>query len=159
MVLVSSRTICDKVYFLIDGVFVCRFISEENEIKKAVNFYIENVHSFFTCADGYFSDRPTNCELRAIKDSTVIELSRDDINLIIKEDHGVFMFYHHEVCKGLLEENELKNKIITETSENLYKYMVSEYPGLLKFVSTKYIAEFMGITPEWLSKIKRNCKL
>jgi len=153
--LVRHNSICDKAYFLFEGVFISRFIDEEKEISKAVFFYLENFHSFFTCTDGFFSGKPTNCELRAIKDAIVIEFSLDDINNIVKDDIGLFRFYFNVVCRGLLEENELKSKIITESSENLFKYLTTEYPLLIKSVSSKYIAEFMGITPEWLSKIRK----
>ena len=88
----------------------------------------------------------------------MIELSRDDIEDIVKDDIGLFRFYFNVVCRGFLEENELKSKIITESSENLFRYLTSEYSLLIKSVSSKYIAEFMGITPEWLSKIRKNQK-
>jgi hypothetical protein len=88
----------------------------------------------------------------------VIEFSLDDIDNIVNDDIGLFRFYFNVVCRGFLEENELKSKIITESSENLFKYLTTEYPLLIKSVSSKYIAEFMGITPEWLSKIRKNQK-
>lgn len=157
-VLVRNNSFCDKAYFLFEGAFVCSYINEEKDISKAVNFYIENVHNFFTCADAFLSENRTNYELRAIKESIVIELSRDDIEDIVKDDISLFRFYFKMVAKGLIEENELKSKIITESSENLFRYLTSEYPKLLKYVSSKYIAEFMGITPEWLSKIRKNQK-
>ena len=156
VVLIQQNSICDKVYYLLKGAFVCRYINEEKEIQKTVNFFMENSHTFFTCADGFLTSNPTNCELRAIRASQVIEFNRKDIDMVINEDVEIFKYYHLKVCAGLIEENELKIKIITESSESLYKYLIAEYPSLLANVSTKYIAEFMGITPEWLSKIKRN---
>jgi CRP-like cAMP-binding protein len=157
-VLVSHNSICDKAYFLLEGVFVCSYINEEKDLSKAVGFYIENVHRFFTCTDAFLFAQQTNYELRAIKKAIVIELSRDDIEDIVKDDIGLFRFYFQVVAKGLFEANELKSKMITESSENLFKYLTSEYPQLIKSVSSKYIAEFMGITPEWLSKIRKNQK-
>jgi hypothetical protein len=157
-VLVRNNSICDKAYFLLEGVFVCSYINEEKDLSKAVGFYIENVHRFFTCTDAFLFAQQTNYELRAIKKAIVIELSRDDIEDIVKDDIGLFRFYFQVVAKGLFEANELKSKMITESSENLYKYLTLKYPGLLKHISSKYIAEFMGITPEWLSKIRKNQK-
>jgi hypothetical protein len=156
VILIEHNNICDKVYYLLKGAFVCRYINEEKEIQKTVNFFMEGSHTFFTCADGFLTSNPTNCELRAIRSSQVIEFDRKDIDILINEDIDIFKYYHFKVKAGLIEENELKIKIITESSENLYNYLVAEYPNLLANLSTKYIAEFMGITPEWLSKIKRN---
>jgi hypothetical protein len=59
------------------------------------------------------------------------------------------------IYETLAVENNLKNKVISESSENLYKYLIASCPQVIKVVSSKYIAEFMGITPEWLSKLKK----
>jgi CRP-like cAMP-binding protein len=155
-VIIHYNEPCNKVYYLVKGAFISRFINEEKEMQKAINFFFEDSHSFITIPDAFFSTKLSNSELRAVKPSEVLEFKLEDIQYLIAKDPDIYNFYHNQVIKGLLEENALKTKIITETKENLYNYLVNKYPSLLKYVSTKHIAEFMGITPEWLSKIKKN---
>jgi len=152
--LIKPNTICDKAYFVLKGGFVCRYIDEELEIEKTINFYLEDFHPFMSCVDSYFSETKTQCELRAIAHSEIIEFNKNDIDEAISQDIQLFQFYHSLVTKALQEENDFKLKIISYSSERLYSYLIAHCPKVVQQVPSKFIAEFMGISSEWLSKLK-----
>lgn len=64
------------------------------------------------------------------------------------------LFYHSVVLRALLEEHEFRLKLIAFTSARLYDHLLSRFPMIVRQVPSRYIAEFMGITPEWLAKLK-----
>jgi len=153
--LVKPGTICNKVYFVLKGGFVVRFIDKELEIEKTINFYLEDFHPFMSCVDSYFSETKTQCELRAIANSEVLEFNKADIDAIMLEDIEFFKFYHLMVTQALQEENDFKLKIISYSSEMLYSFLIKCCPEVIQKVPSKFIAEFMGISAEWLSKLKK----
>ena len=157
--LVKPGTICDKVYFVLKGGFVCRFIDKEMEIEKTINFYLEDFHPFMSCVDSYFSETHTQCELRAIAYSEVLEFDKKDLDAFMSEDIEFFKFYHFMLTKALQEENDFKLKIISYSSEMLYNYLIHHCPDVIRLVPSKYIAEFMGISAEWLSKLKNKNRI
>ena len=157
--LVKPGTICDKVYFVLKGGFVCRFIDKELEIEKTINFYLEDFHPFMSCVDSYFSETHTQCELRAIAYSEVLEFDKKDLDAFMSEDIEFFKFYHFMLTKALQEENDFKLKIISYSSEMLYNYLIHHCPDVIRLVPSKYIAEFMGISAEWLSKLKNKNRI
>ena len=152
--LVEPGAICDKFYFILKGGFVVRFIDQELEIEKTINFYLEDFHPFMSCVDSYFSETKTQCELRAITHSDVIEFNKKDIDAIMLEDIVFFQHFYLMVTRALQEENDFKLKIISYSSERLYMYLVEHCPEVIRQVPSKFIAEFMGISSEWLSKLK-----
>ena len=152
--LVQPGTICDKVFFVVKGGFVVRFIDEELEIEKTINFYLEDFHPFMSCVDSYFTETKTECELRAITNSEVLEFNKKDLDAIMSEDIEFFKFYHFMLTQALQEENDFKLKIISYSSERLYSYLMKHCPEAIRQVPSKFIAEFMGISAEWLSKLK-----
>jgi hypothetical protein len=58
------------------------------------------------------------------------------------------------ITQALQEENDFKLKIISYSSERLYSYLITHCPKVIQQVPSKFIAEFMGISSEWLSKLK-----
>ena len=154
-VLVQPGQINDTLYVVVEGGFVCRYIDEEKDIFKTINFFLPDLHPFMVCVDSFFKETPTHCELRAISPSTVLALSKQILVEIIDRDPQLHRFYHSTIIKALTEENDLKLKIIAYSSEDLYAYFLKKLPSLIQNVPSKYIAELMGISPEWLSKLKR----
>lgn len=157
--LVQPGTICDKVYFVLKGGFVCRYIDKELEIEKTINFYLENLHPFMSCVDSYFSGTQTHCELRAIAYSEVLEFNKKDVDAMLLEDTAFFQFYHFMVTRAFQEENDFKLKIISYSSEKLYSYLITNCPEVIRQVPSKFVAEFMGISAEWLSKLKNKNRI
>lgn len=152
--LVKPGEVCDKVFFILDGAFVCRYIDEELDIAKTINFYMEDLHPFMSCVDSFFSGAKTQCELRAIRKSSIVEIKKKDIEALTQTDINLFHFYHNLIITALTEENDFKLKIIAYTSEQLYQYLLQHFPVIIQRVPSRYIAEFMGISAEWLSKLK-----
>ena len=157
--LVQPGTICDKVYFVLKGGFVCRYIAKELEIEKTINFYLDDFHPFMSCVDSYFSGTQTQCELRAVAYSEVLEFHKKDIDAIVLEDIVFFQFYHFMLTKILQEENDFKIKIISYSSEVLYSFLITNCPEVIRQVPSKFVAEFMGISAEWLSKLKNKNRI
>ncbi|MEL7535162.1 MAG: hypothetical protein AAFN10_27915, partial [Bacteroidota bacterium] len=120
-----------------------------------INFFLSDLHPFMSCIDSYFTQMPSSCELRAVADSIVLTMSKIDLEAMIENHPELRQFYHSRVVQALIEENELKLKIISYSSKQLYQYLIEELPIVIQQVPSKYIAEFMGISAEWLSKLKR----
>jgi hypothetical protein len=142
------------VYLVLKGAFVCRFIDEALEIEKTINFFFSDFHPFMTCVDGFFSGTKTQCEIRCIRNAEVIEFDKKDIETFIFQDLQLLQIYHAQVITALQEINDFEMKIIAYSSERLYHYLITTHPIIIQQVPAKYIAEFMGISSEWLSKLK-----
>jgi len=152
--LVRHNQVCTKVYLVVKGGFVCRFIDEKLEIEKTINFFFPEFHPFMTCVDSFFSGTKTECEIRAISDAEVIEFNKKDIETLMFQDLELLRIYHAQVTTALQEINDFEMKIIAYSSERLYNYLIQNHPIIIQQVPAKYIAEFMGISSEWLSKLK-----
>lgn len=152
--LVRHNQVCTKVYLVLKGGFVCRFIDEALEIEKTINFFFPDFHPFMTCVDSFFSGTKTQCEIRCISNAEVIEFDKQDIETLIFQDLQLLQIYHALVITALQEINDFEMKIIAYSSERLYNYLITTHPIIIQQVPAKFIAEFMGISSEWLSKLK-----
>lgn len=152
--LVRHNQICTKIYLVVKGGFVCRFIDEELEIEKTINFFFPDFHPFMTCVDSFFSGTKTQCEIRCISNAEVIEFNKKDVEELVYQDLHLLQIYHAQVTTALQEINDFEMKIIAYSSERLYNYLMATHPIIIQQVPAKYIAEFMGISSEWLSKLK-----
>ncbi|MEM7655629.1 MAG: hypothetical protein AAF399_05825 [Bacteroidota bacterium] len=153
--LIIPGEVCRHIYLVVQGGFVCRYIHEKTGAAKTINFYLEDLHPIMACLDSYFTQVPTNCELKAISNSLVLALPKETVDLIRGTDSAFAAFYHEVVMTAMMEENELKTKLIAYSSKEKYDFIIERMPSVSRKVPSKYIAEFCGVSAEWLSKLKK----
>jgi len=52
----------------------------------------------------------------------------------------------------------MRNTYLGEDAENRYKLFIAQQPGIALRVPVKDIASFLGITPQSLSRIRKNIR-
>ncbi|MEM9835245.1 MAG: Crp/Fnr family transcriptional regulator [Bacteroidota bacterium] len=147
--------VCKNIYLIMRGGFICRYIHGKTGAAKTINFYLADLHPIMACLDSYFTQTPTNCELRAVTDADLLVLPKTYVDQLVAEDGHFYQYYHDVIAKVMFEENELKTKLIAFSPKELYDYILEEMPSVIQMVPAKYIAEFCGISAEWLSKLKK----
>lgn len=151
--LIEPGEISSKLYYILDGGFVCRKLNIRD--FKSINFFLSNLHPFMISVDSYFTGEPTACELRCIKDSKLIEVPKNHIDTLVANERRFLEFYNFLVTQAFIETVQIKQKLISMKPIELYSDIINHFPQIVHDVPSVYIAEFMGISPEWLSKIKK----
>jgi len=152
--LVAVGDICSQIYFVLEGGFISKYFDADSETSRTVNFYLDSFQPFMTSVDGYFKNKPTNYQLLAIKTSTVIAFDRRDTDEFLKRSPHFSKYYYNFAIDNLIKESHYRSLLLTYSSDKFYKYLITEHPEIIQNVPSKYIAEFMGISQEWLSKLK-----
>lgn len=153
--LVEPDTVCTQLYYILEGSFVCRKRHDRSGSMKTINFFLDNLHPFMLCVDSYFTEARTSCELRAVHKSQILHITKNQINQLITTDVKFLEFYNQLLVTALLETVEMKQKLISLKPVELYADMLDHFPQIIQRVPSYYIAEYIGVSPEWLSKIKK----
>lgn len=153
-VLIEPGDICTTGYLIIGGGLIMSHLNPYNGEEKVVNFFLPSVQPFCTVWDSFFTGDRTSCKLFAFTTTVVCSLDKSVLESKISTDEKLRNYYLTKLNETLVFENNLRIKLITSTSEQFYQFLLAEHPQIIKKIPTKYIAEFMGISREWLSKIK-----
>ena len=153
---VAVGDVCDKGFFILEGGFISRVYNEKTKTSRTQNFFLEDFNPFMSCEDSYFSGEKTMTDLLAIRDSLVLQFTKSDLEslIAINGDLGAF-FTNHILVNALNQESTLRKVLNAYTKEEIYNYLIEDCNSVIKYVPAKYIAEFIGISEEWLSKTKK----
>jgi len=152
--LIDAGKECRMIYFILKGAFVGRHLNVETGDKRTIGFHMDNFQPFMTCVDSYFTNTPTACDLLAISNAEVFAFRKNDLEELAGAHKILSAFYYSRIINALVSEHDFKTKLIQYSSDSLYKYLICYHPQIIQKIPSKYIAEFMGISPEWLSKLK-----
>ncbi|MDB4900973.1 MAG: Crp/Fnr family transcriptional regulator [Mucilaginibacter sp.] len=152
--LIEAGKKCRVIYFILKGAFVCRHLNGETGDKRTIAFHMDDFQPFMTCVDSYFTNSPSRCDLLAISNGEVLAFRKNDLEELAGAHQVLSAFYYAHIINVLVSEHDFKTKLIQYPSDSLYRYIICHHPQIIQKIPSKYIAEFMGISPEWLSKLK-----
>jgi CRP-like cAMP-binding protein len=143
---------CKYYTFVISGCFKMYGIdpggAEHNIQFAAENEWIADISSFH-------SGRASQLYIEAVEPSVILQIDRTNL---------VYLYHHHpkfdRIFRIIIEQKfiELQNRVlqtISSTAAERYERFLTQYPSLATRLPNTQIASYIGITPEFLSKIRR----
>jgi CRP-like cAMP-binding protein len=154
-VIITHGQVCKEMFFVVNGGFICSYWNEKLATERTVNFYLNNFQPFMTCLESFINQTKSEFSLKAFQNSTILVFQKEKLFDLISQNDTLKSFYLQQITQVLIAENDFRVKLITLSPEEMYNHITDKYPSVTLTVPSKYIAEFIGISAEWLSKIKR----
>ena len=151
--LLQKNDICRHYNFIVSGLFKMYAI-DKNGTEHILQFGIEN--EWILDLESFHRNRPTVLDIEAMEPSIVLQIERKDILSLFKNypkfDRTFRVIIEDRYMQ--LEHRVLEN--ISFTAEERYQNFIASNPSLSNRIPNTQIAAYLGITPEFLSKIRNN---
>ena len=106
----------------------------------------------------YITQTPATLYVEALEDSTIFQMTYDDIEGLCKEIHGLSEYFRITTERAFAFSRKRALSNLSMTAEDRHLDILERYPNIVKRVPQKIIASYLGFTPEFLSKIRKNCE-
>jgi CRP-like cAMP-binding protein len=150
-VYLKAGTVCAYSAFVIDGALKSFTIDKEGK-EHILSFALQD----WWIADmySYISGKPAILTIEAVADSSILLLSRENQQRLYGEVPKFERFFRILVENSLVANQERLIDNLTSTAEERYLRFIKKYPAIPACVPQHNIASYLGITPEFLSKIR-----
>lgn len=122
---------------------------KEHNLQFAIeNWWIGDIGSFH-------GDTPTRLNIEALENSIILQIKKEDqLKLFVDypKFNRIFRVLAENAMVGL-QQRVLQN--ISSTAEERYLDFLARYPQLFNRISNVQIASYLGVTPEFLSTIRK----
>ena len=137
--------------FIESGIVRFYIPADENELTFNFSFNKE-----FTCAyDSFLTQTPSEYELQALIQTIVWQISYSDLQKVYEQTQVGNYLGRFASEKLFLAKSKRELSLLKYNAKERYLRLFSEQPDILKFIPMKYIASYIGITPQGLSRIRR----
>lgn len=146
--------VCDDIGFIINGSVRYYHIEDGTEITGYFSFENEFVSSY----KSYLTQQACTGYIQALEQTELILISRKNMNMMLNSS---LLAYKMERFGRLVAEyyiccyEDRITSFITKTPEERYLIMLQTEPEIMQRVPQHYIANFLGITPVSLSRIRK----
>ncbi|GGG57257.1 cyclic nucleotide-binding protein [Croceivirga lutea] len=139
-----------KAYLIIEGCARAYYLKDGKDISDWFTF--EN--QFMASVVSFFSNQPSPHYVEFVEDSTVLEFTKETVDLLSNNFHDFERFISKVVTETMLGLCERLHTIQFAKAEERYQNLISIYPDITQRIPLTHIASYLGITLETLSRIR-----
>lgn len=148
---VEGGKVLKQVGFIIDGILrICYYNKEGEEITKIFMEEEHLLHSLKNVPSTEYIQAATDCKLLVISNADWKEIS----DTIIDWDHIIQKITN----KSLSQKLERVSPLVSQDATTRYLEFMDKYPTLVNRIPLSYIASYLGITQQSLSRIRKNIR-
>jgi CRP-like cAMP-binding protein len=143
--------ICTQFFFVVKGCLRMYKIDSKGDtytIQFATeNYWINDLGSFHGL-------KPSSLNIDALEDTVVLQINRDDLISLYTQASKFDRIFRVLIENSFLKLQERLLQNISSTADERYESFMETYPHLINRLSQVQIASFLGITPEFLSRLR-----
>src|SRR6476620_7091964 len=150
-ILLNAGEICKHSYFINSGL-LRSFNINDNIVEHVLSFACEG----WWISDMYslLSQKPGTLFIEVLEDAEVVLLSKENQEKLYHEIPALERFFRILTENSLVANQERLMDNLSLSAEERFDKFCKRYPTIMQRVSQKQVASYIGVTPEFFSKMK-----
>lgn len=150
-ILLREGTICRHIYFVANGCL--RIFTLTNGVEVNTDFIFEG--HFATSLRSLRSSSDSEVSIQAYESSEVYRFTGSSMLDLYRTVAGAETFGRSIIEGLLMRQEEHANMFKTLSGKERYQFLIDNYPQIVQRISLTYIASYIGVARETLSRIRR----
>ncbi|MBL7781402.1 MAG: Crp/Fnr family transcriptional regulator [Saprospiraceae bacterium] len=151
--ILQEGLVCHHYTFIVKGCFKMYGVDDRG-IEHNIQFAAED--DWIADIGSFHSKKPSGFFIEAVEPSEIIQIEQQDLYFLYINIPKL-----DRIFKVIVENKyvELQNRVlqnISSTAQQRYVNFLEQYPTLASRLPNVQIASYLGITPEFLSKIRKD---
>lgn len=126
---------------------------------KEVTEHLGQEHSIVMCIESLFKEEPTRLQVEALEATTVYALPKADLERVAMHNVNIQILYRKILEESLITSQIHADLVRFETAQDRYKKMCKLCPQMVLRAPLVYIASYLQMTPETLSRVRASTLL
>ena len=140
-----------QLSFIAQG--IVRFFVPGEEQDLTFGFLFEN--EFVTGYDSFLTQKPSAYQIETLTPTTLWTITLQDLEEVYEQTSSGNRIGRLMAEKMFLIKSQRELSLLSKSAEQRYLDLFTERPKLLQQIPLKYIASYIGVTPQALSRIRR----
>ena len=148
--ILSEGEVCRGISYIEKGL-VRQFYHKNG---KEVTEHLGVDHTVFMCIESLFKEEPTRLQVEALEATLVYILPKSKLEAAAIRNVNIQMLYRKILEESLIQSQVHADLMRFETAPNKYKRLCELSPQVVLRAPLTYIASYLQMTPETLSRIR-----
>ncbi len=148
--ILDEGEVCQSILFIEKGMTRQFYFKHGKDLTEHIGYE----DSMVMCLESYFSQQPTRLMIEALELTEGWYLPKDKMETLANENFEIATFYRKIFEMSLIESQVKADTLRFEPANERYAKLLSLHPEIFKRAPLIYIASFLQMTPETLSRVR-----
>ncbi|MBO5062016.1 MAG: Crp/Fnr family transcriptional regulator [Prevotella sp.] len=142
--------VCRNIYYIEKGLVRQFYFKKDKDITE--NMAVEG--SIVMCIESLFKEEPTLLQIKAIEPAIIYALPKAKLEQVALHNVNIQILYRKILEESLIQSQIHADMVRFETAKNRYLRLYKMSPKLILRAPLVYIASYLQMTPETLSRVR-----
>lgn len=148
--ILQEGEICRNISYIERGLIRQFYFKNGKEVTEHLGID----HSIFMCIESLFKEEPTRLQVEALEPTLVYALPKARLEAAAMRNVNIQMLYRKILEESLIQSQIHADLVRFESAPNRYKRLCDLNPQVVLRAPLTYIANYLQMTPETLSRIR-----
>ena len=153
--ILSEGEVCKHVYYIERGLIRQFYFKNGKQITE----HLGEDRSIFMCIESLFREEPTKLQVEALEPTWVYALPKQKLEQVALHNVNIQILYRKILEESLITSQIHADLVRFETAQARYKRMCKLSPQVILRAPLVYIASYLQMTPETLSRVRSSTLL
>ena len=141
---------CTNIYWVVKGLVRQFYYKNGKELTE----YMATENTICMCIESLFKEQPTHLQIMAIEPTIVYLLPKADLEAVAMKSVNIQILYRKILEESLILSQKHADMLRFESAQDRYQKLVKRNPQLVLRAPLVYIASYLQMTPETLSRVR-----
>lgn len=134
---------------------IARFLIPKEDKDKDITFGFCFKNEFVSAYDSFLTRKPSLYKLQALSEISMWSISYNDLQEVYAKSFAGNVIGRLSSERLFLIKSKREQSLLNDTAEERYLKLFTERPNLIKEIPLKYVASYIGVTAQALSRIRK----
>ena len=141
---------CTNIYWVVKGLVRQYYYKNGKELTE----YMASENTIVMCIESLFREQPTHLQIKAIEPTVLIALPKADLEAVAMKSVNIQILYRKILEESLILSQIHADMLRFESAQDRYQKLIKRQPQLVLRAPLVYIASYLQMTPETLSRVR-----
>lgn len=148
--ILKEGEVCENIYWVVKGLIRQFYFKNGKELTE----YMTTENSIVMCIESLFKEEPTHLQIQALEPTIVYTIPKKELETAAIKCVNIQMLYRKILEESLIISQHHADMLRFESAQDRYQKLVKRSPQLVLRAPLVYIASYLQMTPETLSRVR-----
>ncbi len=148
--ILSEGETCENIYWIVKGLVRQFYYKNGKELTE----YMATENTIVMCIESLFGEQPTRLQIMAIEPTILYCLPKAKLEAVAMKSVNIQILYRKILEESLILSQIHADMLRFESAIDRYQKLVKRSPQLVLRAPLVYIASYLQMTPETLSRVR-----